>query len=169
LPIIALTAGNVKGEREKCLEAGMDDFVVKPIVEQTLAAIFDKWLNNNTNYHEILPNNAEYTKAHFDISKLVSYLGNDDKAIREILKMVKTELADALQNLDRQIATQNVKGINSVGHKLYGTASSTGLETLALLAADMERLTSIEEGNTNAVRDKIKAEIVTVIMLIDNY
>ena len=44
IPIIALTAGNVKGEREKCLDAGMDDFMTKPIVEQSMASLFEKWL-----------------------------------------------------------------------------------------------------------------------------
>ncbi len=47
VPIIALTASNVKGEKEKCLEAGMDDFVVKPIVEESLALAFDKWLTSD--------------------------------------------------------------------------------------------------------------------------
>ncbi|WP_312792608.1 response regulator [Sphingobacterium sp.] len=44
-PIIALTAGNIKGEREKCLESGMDDFLVKPIIENTLRETLIKWLN----------------------------------------------------------------------------------------------------------------------------
>jgi PAS domain S-box-containing protein len=44
VPIIALTASNVKGEKEKCLAAGMDDFVVKPIVEESIAMMIDKWL-----------------------------------------------------------------------------------------------------------------------------
>jgi signal transduction histidine kinase/CheY-like chemotaxis protein len=43
-PIIALTAGTVKGEKEKCFEAGMDDFVSKPIVGDALDAIINKWL-----------------------------------------------------------------------------------------------------------------------------
>jgi len=45
VPIIAITAGNVKGEKEKCIEAGMDDFVVKPIREENITAIFDRWIN----------------------------------------------------------------------------------------------------------------------------
>ncbi|TDO24904.1 PAS domain S-box protein [Pedobacter duraquae] len=44
IPIIALTAGNEKSEREKCIAAGMDDFVVKPVVEETIAAVFNKWI-----------------------------------------------------------------------------------------------------------------------------
>ena len=44
IPIIALTAGNVKGEREKCIAAGMDDFVTKPFIENNLITVFEKWL-----------------------------------------------------------------------------------------------------------------------------
>ncbi|MBW8687545.1 PAS domain S-box protein [Chitinophaga rhizophila] len=48
IPIIALTAGNVKGEREKCLAAGMDDFVTKPFVESNIVTIFEKWLTRKS-------------------------------------------------------------------------------------------------------------------------
>lgn len=44
VPILALTAGNVKSEKEKCLKAGMDDFILKPIVESMVAQAFEKWL-----------------------------------------------------------------------------------------------------------------------------
>jgi CheY-like chemotaxis protein len=46
VPIIALTAGNIKGEMERCLAAGMDDFLIKPAIENTLAAAFDKWISH---------------------------------------------------------------------------------------------------------------------------
>jgi len=44
IPIIALTAGTVVGEREKCLEAGMDDYASKPIVKQTIERIISNWI-----------------------------------------------------------------------------------------------------------------------------
>ncbi len=43
--IIALTAGTIMGEKEKCIEAGMNDYVSKPIVKKTLEDILEKWLN----------------------------------------------------------------------------------------------------------------------------
>lgn len=46
LIIIALTAGTVVGEREKCIEAGMNDYVSKPIVKKTLEEILEKWLSS---------------------------------------------------------------------------------------------------------------------------
>ncbi len=47
--IIALTAGTVIGEKEKCLEAGMNDYVPKPIVKKTLEDVLEKWLNAKNN------------------------------------------------------------------------------------------------------------------------
>jgi len=44
VPIIALTAGTLKGERERCVEAGMDDYLTKPVLKETLQAALDKWL-----------------------------------------------------------------------------------------------------------------------------
>src|SRR5690606_21012093 len=44
IPILALTAGNMVGEKERCIEAGMDDFMSKPIITKDLIDKFDKWL-----------------------------------------------------------------------------------------------------------------------------
>lgn len=46
VPIIAVTAGSLKSEKNRCLDAGMDDIIVKPFVEETLSAVISKWLHH---------------------------------------------------------------------------------------------------------------------------
>lgn len=49
IPIIALTAGSLPGEKEKCLAAGMTDFLAKPLLKKTFASMLKKWLGNKIN------------------------------------------------------------------------------------------------------------------------
>jgi CheY-like chemotaxis protein len=44
IPILALTAGTLKGEKERCVAAGMDDYLIKPILKETLEMVLDQWL-----------------------------------------------------------------------------------------------------------------------------
>ena len=44
IPIIAMTANAMQGDRELCLEAGMNDYITKPVSSRTLAEMLDKWL-----------------------------------------------------------------------------------------------------------------------------
>jgi CheY-like chemotaxis protein len=48
VPIVALTAGSTQGERERCLAAGMDDYITKPIIQDSVKMILEKWLSKTS-------------------------------------------------------------------------------------------------------------------------
>ncbi|MGI4728072.1 MAG: response regulator, partial [Janthinobacterium lividum] len=150
IPIIALTAGNVKNERGRCMEAGMSDFVTKPVVEQTLMQVISTWLPVKPG--SAVPsssNTASSTPAkafsHFDIAVMKDHFGDEQEILKEVIALTHTELDLALLNIKTLIKVQNVQKINQAGHKLYGTAISAGLDGIAELAKTFDYVTVFDK------------------------
>ena len=78
VPIIAMTANAVKEDRQKCLEAGMDDYVSKPVKKEMLAAILEKWLSPT---HPLRRKNIEVGTQDLEHLKhlTVLYVEDDDE------------------------------------------------------------------------------------------
>lgn len=123
--IFALTAGNVKGEKEKCLSIGMNDFITKPFVEDNIAEIINSWIKNDQT--------SDSDKV-FDINKLYEYLGDnmtDKDIVKNILEALTDELSKAKESLESTATQTEASSLKKIGHKLYGTASTVGLLKLA--------------------------------------
>ncbi len=163
VPIIALTAGNVKGEREKCLDSGMDDFVVKPVVEETMEMILDKWLDKESIALESGQNKSDQgNNAHYSEEKLRQYADDDPEVLQEILSIVTTEIDKSLKSFKALIQEENLLLINEAGHKLYGTAISSGMQTLAEIAREFEHLEQFETEKVTDMYRRLLAEIELV-------
>ncbi|WP_170312652.1 PAS domain S-box protein [Spirosoma agri] len=165
VPIIALTAGTVKGEREKCLAAGMDDFITKPIVEQSMALLVQKWLKPQP-VEPPLPIKEESTDDHFDRQVLINMVGEDEAVLEMLLEAAESELTSSLGMLLQQGETWNLTGLKSAGHKLRGTALSAGMPTLAQLAYRLEHLDQFEPTVVGELLDQTQSEINHVIVLM---
>lgn len=163
VPIIALTAGNISGEKEKSLAAGMDDFLSKPIVENSLAAIFCKWLGRK---QEVVEEVARTDKGqHFNEEVLKGYLGEDDIS-HDILLLTCSEVRKSFETLAQHVKDQNLKGINSIGHRLYGTTATVGLEILSVYARQFEYLETFEETTVKEMLAKAATELTLVLDII---
>jgi PAS domain S-box-containing protein len=155
VPIIALTAGNLKGEKEKCLDAGMDDFVTKPFVEDTIIQLFKVWIDpalqddNNT----LIKSYLRRPQNHFNLQLLRNYVGNDEDVIMEVLSLTKQELQRSLSGILVLAIEENVQKLREAGHKLFGTAVGVGLEILAGIARQFEHL---NQNDTEALPDLVK-------------
>jgi len=167
VPILALTAGSVQGEREKCIAAGMDDFLTKPISEEALADALQKWLNRSLN----TPNTSsanESTDTHFEPKTLQTMAGGDPEFYRELVDTLKAELQTTAIILEQEISIESLPAFRALGHKLRGSASSAGMNKLAQLAHQLEFNTDLNVNSLVALRYQILDEITLVSHLLDS-
>lgn len=169
IPIIAVTAGNIKGEKEKSQVAGMVDFVPKPIVEDTIKSIFEKWLpfqsnpkaSSNGDNKSFERGRTGTDHNHFNIEKSKEYLGDDPVIISEVLTLAIQELKNSEEKLRELVQKEDLPGLNAEGHKIKGSALTAGLDTMLKIALEMEALPKYEKGKAeDLLRQYIKEKIV---------
>ncbi len=170
VPIVALTAGNVKGEREKCLNAGMDDFVVKPIVESAVMGIFKRWVDvKGADIDTADPTKLRAEIVHFDLVQTLETVGGDKGVIADLFALVKTQVPLMAHALFPLLQTGDYGALGKLGHKLVGTARTCGFVQLAKLATELELLPlSDAPMKAPALVTEIQAEIDVVLQLVND-
>ncbi len=164
VPIIALTAGNIKGEKEKCLEIGMDDFISKPFVEETIRYMLDKWKNGNAiiQKDELLLFDIDWLKKQL-CGKII-----DEDAVQEFLSLAIEELKSVTYLIrSGMYVNRKLKYWNQLGHKVAGSAASIGLKKLAKVASELDVL-SLDAG-LNKVLDDLLREIEISVNLLQRH
>jgi CheY-like chemotaxis protein/HPt (histidine-containing phosphotransfer) domain-containing protein len=141
VPIIAMTANAMKGDREKCLEAGMDDYLSKPVKKDELAEILLKWLPVRTVIEAASPEPAVSTDGAlplFDEADILNRMDNDRDFVRMILDESLEELPRQLEALRESCRGSDAKTIRGLAHTLKGMAGNISTGTLRDVAARME-------------------------------
>lgn len=169
IPIIALTAGTVKGEKERCLRSGMDDYISKPIVTSTIEKSINKWLDYAGGFYKkrekMQP--TEFNK-HFDLEILRDRLDNDDELISELLVMTREYLVDFIPTLEKLIVQNDKTAIKSHIHKMKGTALSVCFNNFAMQALELEKISSYDDYNFVNLKSMMAEEIDFLIKMIDD-
>ena len=169
VPIIALTAGIMKSERERCLNAGMNDYITKPVVKDTIARILHQWLPSPkpvvppTPTH---PTPAQPMNAHFDEEELRMRVGGDKAFMTELLSEVNDYLANFPAELHHHRARRDWPEVKAVAHKLKGSALNLSFGILATLASEVEQLAGKDEARIVELESALKAEIELLQTLI---
>ena len=135
IPIIGVTAGTILGEKEKCLESGMNDFLPKPLRRAGLLEMLKKYVPKDSGNKESTAELSHY----LDMDLLNEQTGGDEDFKEVFLNLVISELEQAENNIKSAAAEQNKDDLKKILHKLKGTSGTSGLVKLAETVLYWER------------------------------
>ncbi|MEJ2104950.1 MAG: response regulator, partial [Ignavibacteriaceae bacterium] len=169
IPVIAMTAHAMKGDREKCMEAGMDDYICKPINPQELLDIIEKWIVKSDSFQrkEYTDGDINSEKNILDKKGLLDRLMGDENLASKILNEFVNDVPNKLMALKEALNNGDASSVQNHAHNLKGASANVGAIALQEVAKEIE----IAVGNgsmekTAAVISKFDEQFVALRKII---
>ena len=147
LPIIALTANALAGDKENCLKAGIDDYLSKPFTVQQLSDLLSKWmtLDNSTQAHETPDSTSNSLPAPVLDEKDLDTLrtldqGSQTNVFEKIIGLFIETSAQLMQDLRDGVAGNDALVIENAAHTLKSSSANMGAMELTALCKDLEHM-----------------------------
>jgi CheY-like chemotaxis protein/HPt (histidine-containing phosphotransfer) domain-containing protein len=144
VPIVAMTAHAMKGDRERCLEAGMDDYISKPIDPESVMNVLQRWLSHRV-HDEVRSNAAERagtatdgTLPDFDIRQALWVTGGKVDVLRRLIGVFLSNIPSRMAELQEALSSADKEEIRRLAHSIKGAAASVGAKRFSKIAFDME-------------------------------
>lgn len=144
IPVIAMTANAMQGDREQCMVAGMDDYIAKPVTPDQLHGALTKWLPGH--FGPGKPAHAQPPAATgekgcevFDLAAFRDRMMDDAELMRTVVDMFLKDAPQQIERLKDQGSTGDFREITALAHKLKGAAANIGGVALSALALNIEQ------------------------------
>ncbi len=179
LPVIAMTANASNEDRLLCMQAGMNDFITKPIHPQIMYTTIHKWVHVNSIGKQVgIETPGEPTsdqvvvtdkRAIIDLSVLAKLLGGDSEKVNKFALKFYDNASHGLDELDTAYVAADLSKISELGHRLKSSARSVGATLFANLCETLEHLpeeADIEQ--TNKIAQQLRQILMQIHKIIHN-
>ncbi len=148
LPVIAVTAYATRGDRERCLEAGMNDYIAKPFLPDQMYAVLQKWIG------EPKAKKADAPDSVVDLAAALRHCAGDRDLLRTTARTFLDNLLEIIGQLRDAVARDDWAAIRRLAHNLKGSAPTVGAMRVRALALELSK--AAQDANSDHVRALIE-------------
>ena len=143
LPIVALTAGAMEGDREKALQAGMDDYLTKPVQREDLHRALGRWLRSLPAATPPVAPPASDRAAPEDLDAFLETLQNlregiGEEGVAATLPGFFRRTAETIALLRQAVTSNDVSEVRRLSHDLKGSCGTVGAKSMAKISVELE-------------------------------
>jgi HPt (histidine-containing phosphotransfer) domain-containing protein len=132
VPIVAMTAGAMAGDRQRALDAGMDDYMTKPLRADHLDAVLERWAGG------AVPPTGEADRPLVDDSRVRRFLADYPDIVDRLVALFEETTPPLLDELTEAAARDDEAAVDSLAHKLRGSLQNIGADQMAAVCRALE-------------------------------
>jgi PAS domain S-box-containing protein len=160
IPVIALTANAIIGDKEKCIAAGMDDYISKPFDKHELAQKMLRLIIKKSSKIEPIAITNKHIDPIYDLTRLREQSSHDEAFVLKLLELFCELITETIQNIDEAIASKNLNLVKGYAHKIKASIDLLEITELKNKVRQIEDPKNISEESyllqINYFKDSLK-------------